>query len=793
MSRFLYLILFIILFSPVTASAQDNGQLLEQAEQNYHIGRFDQVLSALEPNVSSFQLTDKQRALRLIALCYLAQDDEEKAKHYAQQLVEINNYYTGVDDPVRFEEMVNELKAGKTVTITTASSVAEGVEEAPVPVTIITAEMIENLGYNKNLSHILEAYVPGMTDVLAEWEENIAMHSAFAPNQELILVMENGHRLNNRTYNSCSLDYSLSTEKIDRIEVLRGPASSLYGNVALSAVVNIITKQGADINGLKAKYGYGTFNTHRGDVTLGTRFMNADVFIWGSIYKSDGQERGISANDLSKYLGHFHGVDPAEGQYAHIDRYRDKPCYDIGMTFRFKNLDFTFSRKNSRSVKQFSDTWGVYDYDRYALFDGIKPGSGRESSHAELAYTHQLGNFTLNASVYGDWYNLQFYNAYGPEIPSQEALPEEDRAYDLGIFNFESIKENTLGGNLRVSTTYKMGSMTGNLLLGSQYEHFSLNDYMTISGINYKDYLPGTAETNNYLNLTGRENSLSFYVQDKHTFSRKLILNAGLRYDIKQRRLNSNITAWSPRLALIYLPFANLSTKLTYAHSFVDMAYYNRCESTAFEEDFRPQYLTAMQLTVMGKVPSLHLSYDINISYNKFENLYCNRGEEKSWINEGSFENLALEATANYSWHRLTANLTFYWCKAFSASSYYYNDKDKRVACVPNQSANLNIGWKFIDKARHQLKLYGNIKYIGNTLVQTYVLNKTVFEEEDYYLNRKLIFDAGVKYSYNKLLQLSLDCENVFNTDRYVTGPEWNMYPNLLRGRNLMASVTVAL
>ena len=101
----------------------------------------------------------------------------------------------------------------------------------------------------KTLNQILTAYVPGMTEITAMKEtKNLAMHGAYAQGQELILIMENRHRLNTRFNNHGSTDYAISTEKIDHIEVLRGPASSLYGNVAVSAVVNIITKNADDIN-----------------------------------------------------------------------------------------------------------------------------------------------------------------------------------------------------------------------------------------------------------------------------------------------------------------------------------------------------------------------------------------------------------------------------------------------------------------------------------------------------------------------------------------------------------------
>ena len=282
--RWLTCLLALTLLAGIPLQAQENSGssnyrlLFEQADEDYEIGRFNQVLTALEKQVGKMTGSDKQRALRLMALCYLAMYETGKAEEYAQKLILENRYYSNVDDPIDFTEIINRLKAGYTTTITTASSIKESVEEAPAPVTIITAEMIENLGYNKRLGQILATYVPGMSEVYENETDNMSMHGAYSSTQELILVMENGHRLNNRLNNGYAMDYSISTDKIDRIEVLRGPASSLYGNVALSAVVNIITKSGRELNGVKMKYGHGAFGTHRADITMGTRFMDADIF-----------------------------------------------------------------------------------------------------------------------------------------------------------------------------------------------------------------------------------------------------------------------------------------------------------------------------------------------------------------------------------------------------------------------------------------------------------------------------------------------------------------------------------
>ena len=784
MSRLVHLIIYIILLSTGTLYAQNiNSQLLEQAEQDYQIGRFDQALGALDGKLGMFQGTELQKALRLTALCHLAKDDLENAEYYARQLVTLNNYYTSVDDPIRFEEMINRIKLGLFQRVTTASNVAESINEAPSPVTIITAEMIENLGYSKRLGQILAAYVPGMAEVSSDGSDNMSMHGAFSTEQELILVMENGHRLNNRAYNSIPMDYAISTEKIDHIEVLRGPASSLYGNVALSAVVNIITKTGGEQNGIKMKYGYGSYGTHKADLTMGTRFMDADIFVWGSFYRSSGQAR--SARDSAEYYNYFL-VQPTSRHHAYVDAYKDPPCYDVGMTFKLKGFDLMLSRKNSKKLYQYGRIYGYYDYDKYRIIEGMKPGDGIVENHAELSYAHQFGQVSLTASAYGDWYGERDYTAEGAEFDDEtkyETSPQYWHCY--------STKERTLGGNLRAATNYRIGNMKGNFLIGAQYEHFSLTDYYEI----WSEDINGTIEESSLdrSKLLQNENSLSFYAQAKNHLTSQLILNAGVRYDIKYRAIQNNAKAVSPRLALIYTPKETFSIKLTYSQSFVDMSYSNRVIRNYFHDtEYLPQYLRAMQLNIIGRIPKLHFNYDVNLFYNHFKNLYYLNFQYtgiKKWENEGAYKCLGMEASGTYTHKSLTAIANIYWCKVLSANNYYYSSSKNRVAAVPHMTANLNLGWKCIEKGKHQLKVYANANFCGSKVLKTFVIHDISINEVENRLNSNVLFDAGVKYTYNKHLQIAAECENLLNTDRFLLGSAYDMYPYFQRGRTLMASV----
>ena len=261
-------------------------EVYARAENDYKIGRIEEARDALLQHLNTFQGNLRQNALRLIALICLDEYDVHQAEQYTTKLLELNPYYSpSASDPSTFVGIVNNIKAGMTATITTASSQAESLAEAPVPTTLITEEMIRNCG-GRNLQEVLAAYVPGMNLIDCNDDINIAMRGIYSSTQEKILIMLNGHRLNSYATNTAAPDFSISLEKVKQIEVLRGPASSLYGDVALTGVVNIITKQGADVDGIQAKAGAGNYGQIRADAVFGKRYFDIDLLLWGRDRKS---------------------------------------------------------------------------------------------------------------------------------------------------------------------------------------------------------------------------------------------------------------------------------------------------------------------------------------------------------------------------------------------------------------------------------------------------------------------------------------------------------------------------
>ena len=690
--------------------------------------------------------------------------------------------------------MISQLKSGRGSMVTTASSQAESLSEAPVPVTIITREMIDRLSNNKSIGQILSTYVPGFNEVSAYSISNVAMHGVYTSSQEKILIMENGHRLNMRATNNGKLDYAISTEKIDHIEILRGPASSLYGNVALTAVVNIITKSGREVNGIKGKYGYGSYGTHRADFIAGTTLLDADVMAWASLYTSQGERIDIPQNtgySMSKHDG-----------YAYIGRYEGKLSYDIGFNIKLKDLNFMVNLKNGKQVPQYSWYGETYNYDAYRTLDGNKPGYTVNEKHLELGYTKEFGKVNLNISAYGDWYNVYNYQPVSDDSIRINVFDDNANPVVIdgipvtkkyaGVLQNPSFQEYTIGSMAKGDMNYTLGNMKGNFLIGAQFEYFKLSSNDYLMGNDYTKVFVTFPEEKNMLEI-GSEKSLSAFIQDKHYFTQKLILNAGLRFDKKYRASGKSVSALSPRVAFIYFPNEAFSTKLSFSRAFVDAPYYTRhntSNSYRGSVDLMPEYMNAIQLDFIGKIDNWHLDYDVNIFYNQLTDIVVNNPSKDpsapKFTNSGSLKVAGAEAELSFTFpsFRLNGNVTY--LRPLEAEGYYYTDQ--QIYSVPKFSANLTCSKRIMNVGNHLLWLTASMKYTSKTLNKA---NSRLLGSEDFELSGNAIVDLGLKYSYNNAVQLSVDCDNVFDRTYYVGGSFYLPYTAM--GRTVMATVSFNL
>src|SRR6476646_4650792 len=87
-------------------------------------------------------------------------------------------------------------------------------------------------------------------------------------------------------------EFILDVDLIDRVEVIRGPGSSLYGANAFFGVINVITRKGRDMggHGAEASGEAGSYDSYKGRLTWGKKFENGlEMLFSGSIYDSLGR------------------------------------------------------------------------------------------------------------------------------------------------------------------------------------------------------------------------------------------------------------------------------------------------------------------------------------------------------------------------------------------------------------------------------------------------------------------------------------------------------------------------
>ena len=132
------------------------------------------------------------------------------------------------------------------VEITAAGKKKEKIADIPASVMLVTREEIENYGY-QTLTEILEN-IPGLFIIDDYWTLNTGIRGfwAITPNRNIIILV-NGIPYKNELTSSYVLENIIvPVEAIDRIEVVRGPMSVIYGNGAFFGVINIITNQPDD-------------------------------------------------------------------------------------------------------------------------------------------------------------------------------------------------------------------------------------------------------------------------------------------------------------------------------------------------------------------------------------------------------------------------------------------------------------------------------------------------------------------------------------------------------------------
>jgi vitamin B12 transporter len=160
------------------------------------------------------------------------------------------------------------------VVVVTATRVPKRFAELVNDVTVVTRDELDRAGQS-SLANVLQA-IPGVEVTQNGGFGATAQVFLRGANAGHTLFLVDGMRVGSASTGLTAIE-QLPLEQIERIEVLRGPASSLYGSDAIGGVVQIFTRSGRGNPGANAFAGYGTYNTGQlgagyGYENRGTRF-----------------------------------------------------------------------------------------------------------------------------------------------------------------------------------------------------------------------------------------------------------------------------------------------------------------------------------------------------------------------------------------------------------------------------------------------------------------------------------------------------------------------------------------
>ncbi len=666
------------------------------------------------------------------------------------------------------------------IKVTTASKVEEKIREIPASIVLINREEIKKQGY-KSLSDILQN-IPGfymINDYYWLGSENFGIRGFFSPGVfNDIVILVNGVNQVGDSYSDYSLaKINIPVEAIDRIEVVRGPISVLYGSGAFFGAVNIITNN-TPISMASISFG----NDKYKKLFLRVSKVSDDFkfTINTSLYGDNGIDKSFNCFTDNYQMLKWAGLSMESRTKGMLKN--DRKYFNF--SGEYKNLHFDFT---------YSDT-------RKGVFDGLPsypPGTffNNRSTTIFLKYRKEI---LKNLSITGKFTYL--YNSFFWEY---EILQKDSYATNYN---------NSLSDEIELNITYKPNdklNMVSGFIRHNIFYLYKSYDYpiYPLEYTNTEDVFPDDIISD------------AFFSQANYNFSDKLKIVTGFRLEklhkykliihrAKETPVEKDITGeysqenikFIPRFALIYSPSDFHSLKFLYGKAIKNPSIMQNI-SQLFNQGttLLPAYIETFELNYILS-PSPSVFANISLYKNKLDDLIVARNiynpKTRTWeihsTNSGKMETKGIEVgltilpiqelvlSTNLSYQK-TKNLE----KGFKDISpgyspellgylkIHYSFKDYSIALVGRYVGEMKTLWDetIINKEQHLVrgrigqpsKAYYEIDF--NLRVENFFLKRVYLDFHIYnLLNNAIVYPATSgnswaekgTYGYGRLFILSM-------------------------------------
>lgn len=417
----------------------------------------------------------------------------------------------------------------------------QNITDAPSIVSVITEAQIKERGY-LTVAEALNS-VAGIDIINDYFQPNTGIrgiNGGLRSWSRLVKIMIDGQSISLRSSSDNFIDQSLiPIEVIERIEIIRGPNSAIYGKNAFLGVVNIITKNGSDV--------LNSISHHLGRINNNTTFNISTM--WGGT-KNNFDVIFASSYSQLDYSGLTPKNVPGANIYTEQDKSKKNEKNPLAVYFKIKyekesfgKLNIDFNQQHINSTTEFMD-WGTLTHNNKINF----LNSYERVSYSKLFFE----NFDTEIS-----FSHTSGKQLGDEILDNDLDPSEWIEREISYNSYD----------ISANTAYAFDEVN-NFSFGVDYttdihEH---QKYYTVNNSGLRTLNPGgTDDTKNH-------NNLGIYLQMilnpskffNLNYLQNLTFTAGYRFDYHS--VYGDVLNF--RLAAVYHLAEQLSTKLMYGTSF---------------------------------------------------------------------------------------------------------------------------------------------------------------------------------------------------------------------------------
>jgi len=398
-------------------------------------------------------------------------------------------------------QLVPEIYETKTIVITATRSERD-VNAIPARVEVISRKEIESLPWQKT-DDILQ-YISGVNvsrpGGIYSMRPVVTLRGLSGDEQGRTLVLIDGAPINKGDEGGANWN-RINKDDIERIEIYKGPGSSLYGNNAMGGMINIITRvPDKKIEG-NASAGYGTYNTKTGSFFAGSKFnKKAYAKLSGFATKSDGYN-------------------------AVPDSLKTNPDYSVP---RFLE-EYALSAKTGYAFNKSLNLELQYDFYK------DKRGEGEKIELPDGEYRHFDTHFfrgRVRGLLSEFQYDLLFYYQHEDYFRSDERISG-------GNYTLFDVSSDRKDQGIILNMNYPL----------SPFQTISFGSEAKRSSVDGGDYYQTSPDS---VVNAGKMDNFAAYVQDEiNLLDNKIKILAGLRYDLVRfydGSFSSTDGAWAPIL-----------------------------------------------------------------------------------------------------------------------------------------------------------------------------------------------------------------------------------------------------